>query len=200
MKHPRPLAFVLAFALLAVACGDDGTSATTGPTTTDGAAATTTTIAGSELEGFARFGSGDYPFSMQYPEDWTVDPDNPGVVVMFLSPLTDGDQFSENVNVVVEDLGGADLTLDEYIGLAMAQLAPAIENFSLNDEFGDVMGGVDSWILTYSGTQNGLDITWVQEIAVFEGHAYIVTYTGTDEYLDHRPDAIAMFQSFEFHD
>lgn len=192
----RPVVLVVALALFAVACGDDDTSITT--TSADTVATTTTISTDPELGEFARFGSGDYPFSMEYPVDWTVDRDNPGVVVMFLSPLSDGDEFSENVNVVVEDLGGADVTLEEYIELALAQLEPAIGNFSLNNQFGDVMGGVDSWILTYTGTESGLDITWVQEIAIFEGQAYVFTYTGTDEYLDYRPYAIAMFHSVDF--
>lgn len=45
-----------------------------------------------------------FDFSIKYPENWSVR--DTGVFIYFLSPLSNaGDDSSENVNVVVQDLG-----------------------------------------------------------------------------------------------
>jgi hypothetical protein len=216
VKIRRLLTLACCVALTTAACGDDGggisptTTATTGGTTTTASPGTTsgttaTTQAPDDgLGPFAEFFSIAHPFSVEYPESWEVEEDSGGAVVTFLSELTsDDDLFHENVNVVVEDLGGVELTLEEYVDAAVTQLPGLIPDIQINDEFGDVMGGQPSWILTYTGTQEGFGFTWVQEVALFEGAAYILTYSGLnegDDYLEFRPHAIAIFQSFDFRD
>lgn len=216
MNIRRLMALACCLAITAAACGDDGggisptTTAAPGATTTTappGTTSGTTATTGAPDDGlgpFADFYSIAHPFSVEYPESWEVEEDSGGAVVTFLSPLTsDDDPFHENVNVVVEDLGGVDVTLEEYIDAAVAQLPGIIPDIQINNEFGDVMGGQPSWILTYTGTQEGFSFTWVQEVALFEGAAYILTYSGLnegDDYLEFRPYAIAIFQSFDFRD
>lgn len=203
----RPLALVVALALIAVACGDDDaattTTTTTGSTTTASpgtTAAPTTTSGGFDPGPTVRFGSSDYPFSIEYPANWESQRDSFGAVIIVLSPLTDSDdQFAENVNVVVEDLGGADLTLDEYVDLAVAQLESFIPGFLISDEFAAEMGDQPSWFIVYTGVQDGDAYKWAQEIALFEGSAYIITYTGAPDGFDlYLPHALAIFESFEF--
>jgi hypothetical protein len=218
------MALTFCLALTATACGDDdggvptggpttaasGTTAasatTASPETTAATTPTTTTPATTDdgLGPFAEFFSIAHPFNVEYPESWEVEQDSFGAVVTFLSPLTsDDDPFHENVNLVIEDLGGADVTLEEYVDAAIAQLRNVIPDIQINDSFEDIMGEERSWLLTYTGTQEGFGFTWVQEVALFEGNAYILTYTGLnegDDYVEFRPQAIAIFHSFDFRD
>ena len=195
MNQNRSLAFALALALLAIACGDDDATVTT----TTGDAASTTTSGGVDTGPMIRFGSGDHPFAISYPEDWETERDSFGAVIIMFSPLSGGsDQFSENVNVVVEDLEGADITLDEYVDLAVEQLTEFIPDIDISDEFPDEMDTQPSWVIAYTGTQDGVEYNWVQEIALFDGSAYIITYTGEDEFDTYLVHAAEIFDSFDF--
>jgi len=201
------LAFCVAITA-ATACGDDDsggifTTTTVAPGTTP--ATTGTTQAPDEGPGqFADFVSIAHPFAVQYPESWEVEENSFGAVVTFLSPLTgEDDPFHESVNVVVEDLGGIEVTLDEYIDAALSQLPTIIPDIELTDQIDDTMGGQPSQIITYTGSQEGFQFTWVQEVSLFEGSAYVLTYSGLtegDDYLEFRPHAIAIFQSFDYRD
>jgi hypothetical protein len=205
----RLSALVCCIALLAAACGDDDATVTTttaaGSTTT--AASTTTagptdtTDGGVDFGPMIRFGSGDHPFSISFPEDWDNERDSFGAVIIVFSPLSgDDDQFSENVNVVVEDLAGADLDLDGYLEIATEQLLDFIPDIDFVERFTDQMGEQPSWVVVYTGTQEGIEYKWMQEIALFEGSAYIITYTGQDEFDTYSAHASAIFDSFEFDD
>lgn len=207
----RLSALVCCIAILATACGDDDATILT---TTTGAAATTTTAAATTTAGptdttsggvdigpMVSFGSGDHPFSISFPEDWENERDSFGAVIIFFSPLSgDSDQFSENVNVVVEDLQGADLDLDGYMELATEQLIDFIPDIDFVDRYTDQMDDQPSWVVVYTGSQDGVSYSWVQEIALFEGSAYIITYTGEAEFDTYLPHADEIFDSFDFRD
>lgn len=210
MKTRRIMALAFCVALTATACGDDDTggiftggSTTAAPTGTTGAPATTQAPA-DDLGPFLSFSSGQYPFTIGYPAAWDVQTNTFGAVVTFLSPLTDdADPFHESVNIVVEDLGGVEISLDDYVEVALAQLPTVIPDIQLNNQIDDTMGGVPSKIITYTGSQEGFDFTWVQEVSLFDGSAYVLTYTGltgTNDYALFRPQAIAIFQSFDYRD
>lgn len=214
MNIRRLLALAFCVALTATACGDDNggifpgttdapgaTTTTASPGTTSGGTATTQ-APDNGLGPFADFISIAHSFSVQYPAGWEVEEDSFGAVVTFLSPLTsDDDPFHESVNIVVEDLQGTDVTLEEYIQLALGQLEDLIPDIQINNQIDDTMGGAPSKILTYTGSQEGFEFTWVQEVSLFQGNAYVLTYSGLnagDDYTEFRPYAIAIFQSFEY--
>lgn len=205
MKFRRLVALVFCLATTAAGCGDDGGGLSPTATTRATSATTSTTAEAPDdaLGPFAEFFSISHPFSVEYPESWEVEEDTFGSVVTFLSALTsEDDPLRESVNVVVEDFQGADLSLDEYVEFALDRLEELISDIQFNGEIDDVMGEMPSKILTYTGSLEGFTFTWVQEVSIFEGSAYILTYTGAaqgDDYLEFRPHAIAIFQSFDFH-
>jgi hypothetical protein len=206
----RLSALICCIALLAAACGDDDATITS----TTGAAAVTTTAASTTTAGptattsggvdigpMIRFGSGDHPFAISFPEDWENERDSFGAVIIMFSPLSgDTDQFAENVNVVVEDLAGADLDLDGYVEIATEQLLDFIPDIDFVERFTDQMDEEPSWVIVYTGTQDGIEYKWMQEVALFEGSAYIITYTGAAEFDTYRAHASAIFDSFDFND
>jgi hypothetical protein len=179
----RLSALICCIALLAAACGDDDATITTS----------------GDIGPMTRFDSGDHPFGISFPEDWDNERDSFGAVIIVFSPLSgDDDQFSENVNVVVEDLAGADLDLDGYLELATEQLLDFIPDIDFVDRYTDQMDEELSWVIVYTGTQDAIEYTWIQEIALFDGSAYIITYTGEDEFDTYLAHASAIFDSFDF--
>jgi hypothetical protein len=174
MKH-RVLA--LALILVTAACGDDDPGTHT------------------------QFSSDQYSFSVAYPTEWTAERDTFGTIVILLSPLLGGDDtFSENVNVVVEGLGGESLTLDEYMDLTMEALEDVIVDFNLLDYGPDTLGGEPAYLIEYTGTEPsvGLSLTWLQKITIHGTTAYVITYTGERDYSDFRDTALLIFDSWEW--
>lgn len=173
----RTCVLALALILVSTACGDDDPGTHT------------------------RFSSDQYPFSVSYPTEWRVERDTFGTIVIFLSPLLDADDtFSENVNVVVEDLQGEALTLAEYMDLTMEVLEEVIEDFRVVVEGPDTLGGEPAHFIEYTGTEPsvGVSLTWRQTITIHGSHAYVITYTGERDYSEFRDTALLIFDSWEW--
>jgi len=205
-------AMVLVFALSAfvAACGDDDAATTTTPTTSAPTttvasttttstvpATTSTTTPETDLGSFIRYESGEYRFQISYPEDWEIDSDSAGIAVQLFSPTPADDDFSENVNVIVEELLEP-ITLDDYVALALEQVEELFPEFQLFDEFSSTLGGLPAWTVAYTGEIDGVVYGVVQTITIHEDRAFVVTYTGTTEFDRYLPHSDAIFNSISF--
>jgi len=94
---------------------------------------------------------------------------------MFTAPLegTD-DQFAENVSVIVEDLGGASVTVEQYAEISKKQLETVITDFKIESEEKVDEG---AYGIYYTGKQGKLDLSWQQLFLIEDGLAYVFTYT-----------------------
>jgi len=127
--------------------------------------------------------------TIQYPEDWTLKEGLVGIAA-FLAPLEDAnDTFAENINFIIEDLGGQSVTAADYVEFTKQQLGTGelIQDFELVEEGVDPEGA-DAAYLAYSGTSGGQELAWMQTVEIIDGKAYIVTFTATpdsfDKYID----------------
>jgi hypothetical protein len=64
-------------------------------------------------------------FKIQYPKSWRLDTSKiMGTELFIFSPLeNDADKFSENVNVIIQDLTGQNIDLEKYKQITEQQLA-----------------------------------------------------------------------------
>ena len=54
-------------------------------------------------------------YSIQYPLSWNLNQNQMGTSFIILSPMeSEQDKFSENVNLVIQDMTGKDIDLDKY--------------------------------------------------------------------------------------
>jgi hypothetical protein len=100
--------------------------------------------------------------------------------VAILSPLEgDKDKFQENVNIVVQDLGGQEITTEQYAEVTKQSLGQVITDLKIAS--GDLVladDGSEVYLLEYSGVQAGSDVlNWKQAFTISGGKAYILTYT-----------------------
>ena len=67
-------------------------------------------------------------YQLKYPSNWTVDQSGKiGTSVIFFSPSSDeADKFNENVNLIIQDLSGFDVTLDQYVKVSEGQVESVI--------------------------------------------------------------------------
>ncbi|WP_256758688.1 DcrB-related protein [Cohnella sp. WQ 127256] len=153
--------------------------------------------------GYKLFEDRTYGTSFQYPEDWTVQENVDGALALFLSPKeSESDKFQENVSVIVEDLGGEKVTLDQYAEVSKQQLGAVITDFNIvTEEKGTLEDGEESYNLLYSGKQGDHKLTWQQVYMIVEGNAFVITYTAEpasfDKFVEAAGSIVESWTSYE---
>ncbi|MFC5470156.1 PsbP-related protein [Cohnella suwonensis] len=124
--------------------------------------------------------------SIDYPSDWTLVENVGGAVAAFMSPKDgDDDKFQENVNVVVQDLEGQDVTLEQYAQITKDQIGQLITDAEMiGEESMDADDGTKLYSLLYSGNQGEFNLNWQQVFTIVDGKAYILTYTAEPDQFD----------------
>jgi hypothetical protein len=135
---------------------------------------------------------------VSYPQDWVPQERFMGTVVAFFSPL-DGrsDVFSENVNLVTDRLDRP-VTVEQYTNASLRPLAQVIAGFELIEEGEGTLAGRRARYIRFTGRQGGLDLSWLQLLAVEGERALVLSYTGADQYEDFLGHALWMADSVEF--
>ncbi|MDT8904011.1 PsbP-related protein [Anaeroselena agilis] len=131
---------------------------------------------------FAVYGNKDYGFQAQYPAGWQVIEGAAETVVAFHSPLTAaGDRFSENVNVIVEDLAAhPGLTLDGYEKLGLANLAAFMPELAVKERRAGTLAGRAAKLVEFTCRQDAYRLHVLQMMTIANGRAYVATYTAEE--------------------
>ena len=136
-------------------------------------------------------------YSVFAPEDWEMDvTGRMNTTFILFSPRdSKNDMFRENVNLVKEDISKMDLTLFDYVKNSENVLEKYMSDLrDLNIE----QKGERYW-LTYTATQERMDLYFVQMIELNEGVIYILTYTRNDQSISvHADNGKKIIERFEF--
>ncbi len=154
-----------------------------------------------EAGAFEIYRSSRFALSIQFPGDWTSEEDESGAVVKFNAPLQDAsDAFSENLNIVVEDLGRK-MSLKEYSQQQLARLQSeglrTVMGLDIQLEDTTLAGlpGKQAFItMQVQGTRMDFHQIWT----VKDRRAYILTFTcEPDRYADYEDIFGLMASSFK---
>lgn len=117
-------------------------------------------------------------FSINYPADWKLDQSGSmGSSFIIFSPQEgENDIFSENVNLVEQDLTGYNFDLDQYTDLSMDQLSQMLTNFELKMS-NRIPSTPPRHKLIYHGQQGQYFLTFTQYFWVIGNNAYVLTFT-----------------------
>ncbi len=131
---------------------------------------------------FAVYDNEEHGFTALYPAKWQVVEGAAETTVAFHSPLISaGDRFSENVNVIVEDLAAhPGLTLDGYEELGLANLAAFMPEFTLKGRSKFTLAGRPAKLVEFTCRQDGYNLHVLQAMTVAGGRAFVVTYTAEE--------------------
>lgn len=157
--------------------------------------------AASTIAGYSLYEDAANQVSIEYPADWEVRTDVPGVSFAILSPLDgDGDTFAENVNLVVQDLQGQAIDLAQYVELSKQQLPQVITDYEfVDEETTTAENGLELTILDYTGTQGQNELYWRQVIAINGSKAYVITCSAAETDFDKFSEAFGnMVSTFTF--
>lgn len=159
---------------------------------------TTTSPPASPTAAVERYEDARFGFALDIPEGWTLAEDPSAGVAVQLYPVAGAtDAFAENLNVVVEELP-TDLTASGYMDLAWAQLAPQLEDLELIGRDELTVGGLPAASIEYRARfPEAPAPLHLLQVAVLDARtAFVITYTGAEEFRRYRPEAEAIIASF----
>lgn len=146
-----------------------------------------------EAAGTSEYENATAGFRLLVPDGWSQLGDTP---LWYVGPDPGIDSPRRNLNVVVGTAGG--LSQDAYVESNVEQVRQVMGAQDVRLEAA-VLGGDDATRVAFDGTFRGLELTWVQLVAVHGDHAYTVTYTfpqGEDP--GHQEELATALESFSF--
>jgi hypothetical protein len=149
---------------------------------------------------FAVYGNPAYGMTAEYPAGWKADEGAAGAVVVFYSPLEGSDdKFSENVNILVEDVSAhPGMTIRKYTETGIAQLASFFTDFRLVDNRRHTVDGRRARLIEYTCRQGEFQLHVLQAMTIADGKAYVLTFTAEEaNYERYLPAARRIMESFK---
>ncbi len=150
-------------------------------------------------EEFAVYRSPAYGITAEYPAGWKAAEGAMGAIVVFNSPLEgEGDQFSENVNIMGEDLSAyPGMTVGKYAETGIAKLALFFTDFRLLDNRRHTVDGRRARLIEYTGRMGIFQVHVLQAMTIADGKAYVLTFTAEEaNYGRYLPAARRIMASF----
>ncbi len=124
-------------------------------------------------------------FSIQYPEGWTVDTSGQmNTSFLLFSPLTENDTFSENVNLLIQDLQGQNMTMQGYVELSENQIKTMVPNSKISESRAVKSQKPPYYIIVWSGKVANQNLKFKQYIYLINDKAYILTFTASIKDFD----------------
>lgn len=142
----------------------------------------------------------DDQFVIKHPIEWDVDTSGQmGSSFFFFSKRTDdNDRFKENVNLIIQNLRGNELSLDKYIEISEDQINAIVTNAKIlsSDRIG--VGEDTCHKIVYLGTQGQFNLRFDQYLWLIDEVAYILTLTcEEDEFKKYEAIGYEILNSFE---
>ncbi|MES2629651.1 MAG: PsbP-related protein [Bacteroidota bacterium] len=140
-------------------------------------------------------------YTIDYPADWTLNTSVPGASFIITSPPDQpDDDFSENVNLIVEDLSGKNVTLERYTYVTVVQIGAMLPDSKIISNQTLKRKKLSFQKIVYTGTQEDFYMKYVQYYWIVDEHAFILTFICEDEKFEHyQATAERILDSFTFH-
>lgn len=121
-------------------------------------------------------------YKIKYPNNWTLfEDDDLGEAIHVVAPKSGKeDTFTENVSVIIQELAGYNITLDDYVKLAEKQITETVENSAILSSQRFVAGSIQSHKIIYKGRIQGIDLKLIRYYQMKNEKAYILTYTALE--------------------
>jgi serine/threonine-protein kinase len=118
-------------------------------------------------------------YTIQYPSTWELNQsEQMGTSFILFSPLeSEKDQFKENVNLLIQDLAGYHVDLNEYTEITEGQIKTMVTNAILSESVRVKNDKGEYHKLIYSGDQGIFHLTYEQYYWVMNDKAFILTFT-----------------------
>lgn len=138
-------------------------------------------------------------FSIQFPPDWTLEETiTYGTRFILFAPQQDEENdFSENLNLVLENLNGRYVTLNAYMDNTETQLEEYITDLKMLEDKRVTIGNDEYHQLVYRGTSGKKKLIFEQRFWVRSKFAYVLTFTTQEStYNPYRKTADEIMDTF----
>lgn len=122
-------------------------------------------------------------YKIRYPEKWTLfEDDDIGEAIHIVAPKSGNeDQFTENVSVIIQDLTGIQIGIDDFVKLAERQIEETILEGKVLSSQRFEAGRIKSHKVVYKGVIQGFPLKLIRYYQLNEERAYILTYTALEK-------------------
>ena len=124
-------------------------------------------------------------YQVAYPEGWQLD--QSGVAgttfILFGRSAAEG-KFRENINLLIQDLRGYNMNMDQYVKISEEQIATMLTNGSLLESKRLNDNNDERHLVIYAGEQGGHNLKWKQFYRISAEKAYVLSFTGTQDTYD----------------
>jgi hypothetical protein len=150
-----------------------------------------------ELSGWQSYKNEVRKLSVQYPSDWKLSENENNTVFLAISPRTSEQDFMENVNLMIQNLGGLNIDLEKYTDISTNQVETMLPEGKVLSIKDITFKNMPAKELIYSGKYNGvIDLKWKQIYFIKGSEAYVLTYTAALEaYETYLANAEKIFNS-----
>ncbi|WP_188597433.1 hypothetical protein [Polaribacter pacificus] len=123
-------------------------------------------------------------YTIEYETDWTLDVSGKmNTLFLLFSKAEQDDFFAENINLVMQDLKGLNMTMKSYIDLSENQIKTMVKNSKLIKS--EAIGS--KYMMVWSGEMGGQELKFKQYFFMKDEKAYVLSLTTLlttyDEYI-----------------
>jgi len=128
-------------------------------------------------EGWSLLNEKDY--SIQYPDNWNLNTSGmmESSFVLFSKTSSSTDLFRENVNLLIQNLAGQQIDLDEYVEISESQVKAMVTNGNLIESVRLIKDGMEYHKMIYTGDQGQYNLKFEQFLWITNDQAYVLTLT-----------------------
>lgn len=120
----------------------------------------------------------DNKVSIKHPSDWEINKKQETLYLIIVSPrLNTLDEFSENVNLLIQDLSDYDLTLEGYVAMSIDEIKTILAGYQPILSERKKKGKTTYQKVMYTGNYGDFKLTFEQYYWVIEDKAYVLTLT-----------------------
>lgn len=143
----------------------------------------------------------DSLWNIEYPTSWEFSKQNSiGARFTISAPKeSETDLFHENISLVVQDLTGIEINLDQFSEISEEQIHEILPNFEeiTNERLTNKNGEYQKFV--YSGTQTDFTLIFEQYYLIIDNKSIILTFTCEKEkYFAFQKTAERILNSFVF--
>ena len=122
-------------------------------------------------------------YTIKHPNTWTLFKDDDlGESIHIVAPkAAQGDEFTENVSVILQHLDGINITLDDYVKLAEKQISENTDGGTILSSKRFAAGKIQSHKIIYKGVIQGFNLKFIRYYQLENEIAYILTYTALEK-------------------
>ncbi|MCL2329520.1 MAG: hypothetical protein FWC39_13555 [Bacteroidetes bacterium] len=104
--------------------------------------------------------------------------------ILFSKQTTPNDIFRENVNLLIQDLKGLNISLDDFVNVSENQIKTLITDGKLIESKRFIKDNSEFHELIYTGKQGIFNLKWKQHFTIKSEKAYVLTLTTRIEQFD----------------